>query len=84
MSSPRQEKHKCSLFEEEIPAITYNSGGTYTLGALLEVSSHHLQQWGHLNSGSATRGKQASLTTVRAPTTVGAPTVHSFSPSSVQ
>ena len=45
---------------------------------------HHLQQWGHLHSGSATRGKQASLTTVRAPTTVGAPTVHSFSPSSVQ
>jgi len=38
MSAPRTERHKCSLFEEEIPAITYNSGGTYTLGALLEVS----------------------------------------------
>ena len=30
---------QCSLFEREIPAITYNSGGTYTLGALLEVGS---------------------------------------------
>ena len=38
MSVPVTSKHKCSLFEEEIPAITYNSGGTYTLGALLEVT----------------------------------------------
>ena len=37
MSVPVTTKHKCSLFEAEIPAITYNSGGTYTLGALLEV-----------------------------------------------
>ena len=37
MSVPVTTKHKCSLFESEIPAITYNSGGTYTLGALLEV-----------------------------------------------
>ena len=37
MSFPDTKKHKCKLFEEEIPAITYNSGGTYTLGALLEA-----------------------------------------------
>jgi hypothetical protein len=36
MSFPRQERHKCSLFEEEIPAITYNSGGSYTLRSLLQ------------------------------------------------
>ncbi|XP_023320541.1 sushi, von Willebrand factor type A, EGF and pentraxin domain-containing protein 1 [Eurytemora carolleeae] len=38
MSVPVTTKHKCSLFESEIPAITYNSGGTYTLGALLEAA----------------------------------------------
>ena len=38
MENPDTQKHKCSLFEDEIPAITYNSGGTYTLGALLEVT----------------------------------------------
>jgi hypothetical protein len=37
MENPDPQRHKCSLFEEEIAAITYNSGGTYTLGALLEV-----------------------------------------------
>ena len=26
--------HKCRLLDAEIPSITYNSGGTYTLGAL--------------------------------------------------
>ena len=31
------EKHKCLLLEQELPAIGYNSGGTYTLGALLEA-----------------------------------------------
>jgi hypothetical protein len=25
------------LLQEEIPAITYNSGGTYTLGALMQA-----------------------------------------------
>ena len=30
-------QHKCKLFEDEIASITYNSGGTYTLGALLEA-----------------------------------------------
>ena len=37
MSVTDLHRHKCTLFEEEIPAITYNSGGTYTLGALLEA-----------------------------------------------
>ena len=39
MSYPDAEQHKCKLFEEEIPAITYNSGGTYTLGALIEAQA---------------------------------------------
>jgi hypothetical protein len=29
--------HKCRLLDSEIPAITYNSGGTYTLGALQQA-----------------------------------------------
>ncbi|KAK2725235.1 hypothetical protein QYM36_001622 [Artemia franciscana] len=29
--------HKCKLLEEEIPAIGYTGGGTYTLGAVLEA-----------------------------------------------
>ena len=29
--------HKCRLLDTEIPAITYNSGGTYTLGALQQA-----------------------------------------------
>ena len=37
MTRPDLEQHKCKLFEEEIASITYNSGGTYTLGALLEA-----------------------------------------------
>ena len=37
MSAPEGGRHKCSLLEMEIPSITYNSGGTYTLGALLEA-----------------------------------------------
>ena len=37
MTRPDTEQHKCKLFEEEIASITYNSGGTYTLGALLEA-----------------------------------------------
>ena len=27
----------CGNRQEEIPAITYNSGGTYTLGALMQA-----------------------------------------------
>ena len=37
MTKPDLNQHKCKLFEEEIATITYNSGGTYTLGALLEA-----------------------------------------------
>lgn len=29
--------HKCRLLDSEIPSITYNSGGTYTLGALQQA-----------------------------------------------
>lgn len=29
--------HKCSLFEEQLPTITYQGGGTYTLGAVLQA-----------------------------------------------
>ena len=39
MTRPSPGQHKCRLFEEEIPAITYNSGGTYTLGALIEAQA---------------------------------------------
>ena len=37
MTRPDLNQHKCKLFEEEIAGITYNSGGTYTLGALTEA-----------------------------------------------
>ncbi|KAM6949553.1 LOW QUALITY PROTEIN: sushi, von Willebrand factor type A, EGF and pentraxin domain-containing protein 1 [Aplochiton taeniatus] len=33
VSAPRAHQHKCSLFNQEIPAITYRGGGTYTKGA---------------------------------------------------
>ena len=33
------DKHKCHLLDQELPAIGYNSGGTYTLGALLEAQA---------------------------------------------
>ncbi|XP_063042299.1 sushi, von Willebrand factor type A, EGF and pentraxin domain-containing protein 1 isoform X3 [Engraulis encrasicolus] len=33
ISAPRAHQHKCSLFNQEIPAITYRGGGTYTKGA---------------------------------------------------
>ncbi|KAG8195218.1 hypothetical protein JTE90_027959 [Oedothorax gibbosus] len=29
--------HKCSLFDEQLPTITYQGGGTYTLGAVLQA-----------------------------------------------
>lgn len=32
-------RHKCKLLEQELPAIGYTGGGTYTLGALLEAQS---------------------------------------------
>ena len=34
---PEDAIHKCKLLDTEIPAITYNSGGTYTLGALQQA-----------------------------------------------
>ena len=37
ISNPKDDYHKCNLLDQEIPAITYNSGGTYTLGALLQA-----------------------------------------------
>ncbi|XP_056156472.1 LOW QUALITY PROTEIN: sushi, von Willebrand factor type A, EGF and pentraxin domain-containing protein 1 [Lampris incognitus] len=33
ISAPKSHQHKCSLFNQEIPAITYRGGGTYTRGA---------------------------------------------------
>lgn len=37
MTQPSNDYHKCLLIEEQIPAITYNSGGTYTLGAMMQA-----------------------------------------------
>uniref|UniRef100_A0A8C6KVM3 Sushi, von Willebrand factor type A, EGF and pentraxin domain-containing protein 1 n=1 Tax=Nothobranchius furzeri TaxID=105023 RepID=A0A8C6KVM3_NOTFU len=33
ISAPKSHQHKCSLFNQEIPAINYKGGGTYTKGA---------------------------------------------------
>uniref|UniRef100_A0A667ZKN9 Sushi, von Willebrand factor type A, EGF and pentraxin domain-containing protein 1 n=1 Tax=Myripristis murdjan TaxID=586833 RepID=A0A667ZKN9_9TELE len=33
VSAPKSHQHKCSLFNQEIPAINYRGGGTYTKGA---------------------------------------------------
>uniref|UniRef100_A0A7N6B1L6 Sushi, von Willebrand factor type A, EGF and pentraxin domain containing 1 n=1 Tax=Anabas testudineus TaxID=64144 RepID=A0A7N6B1L6_ANATE len=33
ISAPKSHQHKCSLFNQEIPAISYRGGGTYTKGA---------------------------------------------------
>ena len=33
------ERHKCRLLEQELPAIGYTGGGTYTLGAILEAQA---------------------------------------------
>ncbi|CAB1351532.1 unnamed protein product [Coregonus sp. 'balchen'] len=33
VKAPKSHQHKCSLFNQEIPAITYRGGGTYTRGA---------------------------------------------------
>ena len=37
MTQPNPNFHKCILLEEEIPSITYNSGGPYTLGAIMQA-----------------------------------------------
>ena len=34
VSQPQDGFHKCKLLDQEIPFISYKSGGTYTLGAL--------------------------------------------------
>jgi len=33
ISAPKSHQHKCSLLNQEIPAISYRGGGTYTKGA---------------------------------------------------
>ncbi|XP_026010260.1 sushi, von Willebrand factor type A, EGF and pentraxin domain-containing protein 1-like [Astatotilapia calliptera] len=33
ITAPKSHQHKCSLFNQEIPAINYRGGGTYTKGA---------------------------------------------------
>uniref|UniRef100_A0AAY4CTR2 Sushi, von Willebrand factor type A, EGF and pentraxin domain-containing protein 1 n=1 Tax=Denticeps clupeoides TaxID=299321 RepID=A0AAY4CTR2_9TELE len=38
ISKPHAHQHKCSLFNQEIPAITYRGGGTYTKGAFQRAS----------------------------------------------
>lgn len=45
ISAPKSHQHKCSLFNKEIPAITYRGGGTYTKGAFQRaaVSQIHAQ-----------------------------------------
>lgn len=37
VSSPTEENHKCALLENQLPTITYQGGGTYTLGAMLQA-----------------------------------------------
>lgn len=37
LTHPKDDNHKCSLLEEELPKIEYSGGGTYTLGAMLEA-----------------------------------------------
>ncbi|KAJ8262626.1 hypothetical protein GJAV_G00168500 [Gymnothorax javanicus] len=38
ISTPRSHQHKCSLFNQEIPAINYRGGGTYTKGAFQQAA----------------------------------------------
>lgn len=37
MTNPKDDNHKCSLLEEELPKIEYTGGGTHTIGALIEA-----------------------------------------------
>ncbi|KAE8279214.1 Sushi, von Willebrand factor type A, EGF and pentraxin domain-containing protein 1 [Larimichthys crocea] len=39
ISAPKSHQHKCSLFNQEIPAINYRGGGTYTKGAFQRAAS---------------------------------------------
>lgn len=43
ISAPRAHQHKCSLFNQEIPAITYRGGGTYTKGAFQRAAVRQAQ-----------------------------------------
>lgn len=49
ISVPKAHQHKCSLFNKEIPAITYRGGGTYTRGAFQRaaVSVWTCSKWVH-------------------------------------
>ncbi|KAM4536515.1 sushi, von Willebrand factor type A, EGF and pentraxin domain-containing protein 1 [Odontesthes bonariensis] len=38
ISAPRSHQHKCSLLNQEIPAISYRGGGTYTKGAFQKAA----------------------------------------------
>uniref|UniRef100_UPI00398EE43F sushi, von Willebrand factor type A, EGF and pentraxin domain-containing protein 1 n=1 Tax=Pristiophorus japonicus TaxID=55135 RepID=UPI00398EE43F len=38
ISAPQYHQHKCSLLNEEIPAISYRGGGTFTKGAFLQAA----------------------------------------------
>lgn len=42
ISAPKSHQHKCSLFNQEIPAINYKGGGTYTKGAFQRAAVSHL------------------------------------------
>ncbi|XP_028973250.2 sushi, von Willebrand factor type A, EGF and pentraxin domain-containing protein 1 isoform X3 [Esox lucius] len=38
VTAPKRHQHKCSLINQEIPAITYRGGGTYTKGAFQQAA----------------------------------------------
>lgn len=42
ISAPKSHQHKCSLLNQEIPAINYKGGGTYTKGAFQRAAVSHL------------------------------------------
>lgn len=54
------QNHKCSLFDEQLPLINYQGGGTYTLGAVLQAQvsektfaispKHFYQYFQHCNN----------------------------------
>lgn len=36
VSQPSSSNHKCKLLQDQLPRVSYQSGGTYTLGALMK------------------------------------------------
>ena len=42
LTEPSDQKHKCSLLNEELPDIKYVGGGTYTYGAIQEAQVNTL------------------------------------------